>query len=79
MVLPSAERLCRMTFRGWKAPALFAGSAAHSGLPLHKLGTAAYGIMLNMLGHAVGWPLPRGGAGEITRAMAACIRSFRTN
>src|SRR5690606_25047160 len=43
----SVERICRLSFRGTRAAALFAGSAAHSGLPLHKLGTAAYGIMLN--------------------------------
>ena len=72
----SVEKVCRLAFRGQRAAALFAGSAAHSGLPLHKLGTAAYGMMLNVAGHAVGWPLPRGGAGRLTQAMASYFRSL---
>lgn len=74
--LPSVRRLCAATFRGWRAPALFAGSAAHSGLPLEALGTAAYGMMLNISGHAVGWPFPRGGCGRMTEAMASYLRSL---
>ena len=72
----SVERLCGMVFDGERARALFAGSAAHSGLPLHKLGTAAYGMMLNILAHAVGWPMPRGGCGRLTEAMAAHLQSL---
>ncbi|HEX6925628.1 MAG TPA: NAD(P)/FAD-dependent oxidoreductase [Longimicrobiaceae bacterium] len=72
----SVQRLCRLSFRGWRAAALFAGSAAHSGLPLHRLGTAAYGLTLNVAGHAVGWPFPRGGARRITEAMASYFRSL---
>lgn len=74
--MPSVQRLCRTAFDGWRAPALFSGSSAHSGIPLHSLGSAAYGMMLNVSGHAVGWPIPRGGAGKIPAAMAAYFREL---
>ena len=73
--LPSVRTLCAATFQGMRAPALFAGSAAHSGLPLEAAGTAAYGMMLNISGHAVGWPFPRGGAQSLANALAARFQS----
>ena len=72
----SAERLCRMVFEEDRARALFAGSAAHSGLALDRTATAAYGMMLNVAGHAVGWPFARGGAGRIAEAMASYLESL---
>lgn len=59
-----------------RAGALFAGSAAHSGLPLDFAGTASYGLVLNAAGHAVGWPLARRGGGSITGALASYLRSL---
>ena len=52
------------------AGALFGAMSAHSIMALEKPSSAAFGIMLAMLAHAVGWPFPAGGAGEITRVMA---------
>jgi phytoene dehydrogenase-like protein len=72
----SVERLCRMVFEDDRARALFAGSAAHSGLALDRMATSAYGMMLNVAGHAVGWPFARGGAGRIAEAMASYLRSL---
>src|SRR5262249_32007507 len=60
-------------FRGRDARALFAGSAAHSMLPLTAAPSAAFGVLLTMLGHAVGWPLARGGSQRIADAMAAYL------
>lgn len=59
-----------------RASALFAGLAAHSSQPLQRLGTAAFGLVLGILGHAVGWPLPAGGAQRIADAMAAYVRAL---
>jgi phytoene dehydrogenase-like protein len=59
-----------------RAGALFAGSAAHTGIPLDRAGTAAFGLVLHAAGHAVGWPIARGGAGAITRALASHLRSL---
>src|SRR5690606_6765419 len=53
-----------------------AGLAAHITLPLEWGTTAAYGLMLGLLGHAVGWPLARGGSQAIADALAMHLRSL---
>jgi phytoene dehydrogenase-like protein len=69
-----AETILRRCFRAGAAPALFSGLAAHSFLPLSAPGSSAIGLVLAMMGHAVGWPFPRGGAQAIPSALAACLR-----
>jgi phytoene dehydrogenase-like protein len=69
-----AEALLRLVFREEPARALFAGLAGHGFLPLTAPGSAAIGLVLAMMGHAVGWPFPRGGAQAIPSALAACLR-----
>ncbi|WP_374008945.1 phytoene desaturase family protein [Leifsonia sp. LS-T14] len=58
-----------LSVAGSKAAALFAGVAAHAGAPLDSLAAAGIGTSLAVLGHAGGWPLPRGGAQSVTDAM----------
>jgi phytoene dehydrogenase-like protein len=72
----SASGLINAWFKGKHARALFAGLAAHSILPLEKILTSAIGIMLGVSGHAVGWPLPRGGTQKITDALVSYLRSL---
>jgi len=72
----SARRLAGGAFKGARARALFAGLAAHSMLPLDFMATAAFGLVLGIAGHEIGWPLPRGGAQKITDALAAHFRSL---
>ena len=74
-ILP-AERLARRRFEGERARGLFAGLAAHSMLPLTASPSAAFGLMLGLLGHHVGWPLPRGGSQAIADALASYLRSL---
>jgi phytoene dehydrogenase-like protein len=74
--LRSAQGLAEARFRGPRARALLAGLAAHSFLPLDRPGTAAIGLVLGLLGHAVGWPIPRGGAGSLSAALAAHFQSL---
>ena len=62
--------------RGAKAQALFAGNAAHSFLALEQPGSAAFGLLLSGAGHAVGWPIARGGSQRIADALAAHFRSL---
>ncbi len=50
--------------------------AAHSIMPLKQITTAAFGLMLAMLAHAVGWPLARGGSQRIGQALAAYFCSL---
>src|SRR5207245_558013 len=68
--LRSATGLARSWFAAEPARALFAGLAAHSFLPLEQIPSAAFGIVLGLLGHAVGWPLPRGGSQPIATSLA---------
>ncbi len=72
----SASGLARSRFAGERARALFAGNAAHAMLPLEAKATASFGLILAMLGHSVGWPLPRGGSQTIADALASYLRSL---
>jgi phytoene dehydrogenase-like protein len=59
-----------------RARALFAGHAAHSVLPLSRPFTGGFGFLLGAAAHAVGWPFPRGGAGEIPRVLVEVLRGL---
>lgn len=72
----SARSLARAQFKGSAARAMFAGLSAHGMLPLDVPTTAAAGLLLGMLAHAVGWPIPRGGAQKIVDALAAYLRDL---
>jgi phytoene dehydrogenase-like protein len=76
LAMRSAQSLAKAWFTGPHARGFFAGLAAHSIMPLDKLPTAAFGLMLGMLGHAVGWPLPQGGSQQLTAALAAYLRTL---
>lgn len=69
--LQSADGLARRHFTGRNARALFSGMAAHSMLKLEQPTTAAIGLMLALTGHAIGWPIPRGGSQQLTNALVA--------
>src|SRR5438067_3970710 len=69
--LPSTIWLTHRLFRGSRARALFGGLAAHATLSLRRPPSAAFGMILGIAGHAVGWPIPRGGSGSITRALVS--------
>ena len=73
--LCSATRLSRR-FETGKAKGLWAGLAAHSLLPLDKLGTAAIGLVLLTAAHMRGWPLPKGGSVMIAKALASYFISL---
>jgi phytoene dehydrogenase-like protein len=45
-------------------------------LPLEQQATAAFGLVLGILGHAVGWPLPRGGSQQIADALGRHLQSL---
>jgi phytoene dehydrogenase-like protein len=68
-----ATALARRRFDQDEAQGLLAGLAAHSMLSLRGPGTAGYGLFLGLLGHAVGWPVARGGSQAIADALAAMV------
>jgi len=72
----SASGLIKSQFSEEPARALFAGLAAHSFLPLEQKVSAAFGLVLGMLGHGVGWPLPKGGSQRIADALGSLLRSL---
>jgi phytoene dehydrogenase-like protein len=72
----SVRGVAESRFKGERARALVAGIAAHAMLSLEQPVSAAFGLILGMLGHAVGWPIPRGGSQTIVDAMAAYLRSL---
>jgi phytoene dehydrogenase-like protein len=71
-----AAGFVRSRFYEDRTRAFFAGAAAHSCLSLNAFGTTAFGLVLLTLGHTNGWPIPRGGAQNISNAMAANLRSL---
>jgi phytoene dehydrogenase-like protein len=72
--LRSMRGLARSRFVEQRAGALLGGIAAHSILPLDAPATAAFALVLASAGHAVGWPIARGGSGAIVAALLACFR-----
>ncbi len=74
--LRSARGLCEGSFQSEPARAIFAGLSAHSMLPLERPPSAGFGLVEGILGHVVGWPIPRGGSQKIADALAAYLRSL---
>jgi phytoene dehydrogenase-like protein len=72
----SAKGLADAHFRTEKARALVAGLAAHAVLPLEQSPGAAIALMLAVAGHAVGWPVARGGSQRIADALAGRLRKL---
>ena len=71
-----ARRFAERSFRDSRTRALFAGVAAHSMLPLESWGSTAFGLVLTVTAHALGWPLASGGAQKLTDALIFYLRSL---
>ena len=74
--LRPASGLARSRFEGERARALLAGCAAHSMLSLRSRASAAFGIVLVLSAHQVGWPVVRGGSQHLADALASHLRSL---
>jgi phytoene dehydrogenase-like protein len=53
---------------------LLAGCALHADLMPESAASSFYGWLLAMLGHQYGWPVPEGGSGQLSAAMARRLR-----
>jgi len=73
-VLPAS--LLARWFRTDQGQALLAGVAAHAMLPLTAPVTGAFGLVLTMTAHAVGWPVVEGGSARLTDALVAELTSL---
>jgi phytoene dehydrogenase-like protein len=74
--LRSAVGLARSRFEGERARALLAGCSAHSMLSLSSPASAAFGVVLMLSAHHVGWPVARGGSQRLADALASHLRSL---
>jgi phytoene dehydrogenase-like protein len=73
--LRSLEGLVDSRFTTDEGRALLAGLAAHSMLSLRAPITAAYGLMLGLLGHLVGWPMAKGGSQAIADSLVSLLEA----
>lgn len=74
--LRSMTGLARARFVEEAAPALLAGISAHAMVPLDAAATSSFALVLAMAGHAVGWPVARGGSQAIIEALVAHLRGL---
>jgi phytoene dehydrogenase-like protein len=74
-VMP-VRRLSEETFRGAGGGLLLAGSALHTDLTPENAGSGLFGWLLASLGQQLGFPVPEGGAGRLTDALVARLRSL---
>ena len=72
--ISSAAHFAKNQFDTEAARAVFAGMGAHTMLPLDTLTTTSMAIVLNMMAHVNAWPLPKGGAQQMTNALAEAFK-----
>ena len=70
----SARGLASRLFDGRGSRAWLYGSAGHGDVPPTDAGSAIAAVYLNLMGHAVGWPSPAGGAERLTDALVGYLR-----
>jgi phytoene dehydrogenase-like protein len=76
LMLTPVTEIGRNSFGGPAPRILLAGNAGHADIPLDAPGSGVMGLILCMLGQTEGFPVPQGGAGRLTQALAARLRSL---
>ncbi|HKN22589.1 MAG TPA: NAD(P)/FAD-dependent oxidoreductase [Terracidiphilus sp.] len=74
--LESAQHFAESHFSRERARAVFAGLAGHSCLSFDEHLSATIGWMFGITVHAVGWPIPRGGARVLAQALTSYLKSL---
>jgi phytoene dehydrogenase-like protein len=72
----SAVGLGKRLFSSEGARTWLYSAAAHGDAAPDAAGSGIAAFYLNLLGHAVGWPSPRGGAGALSDALVAHLQSL---
>jgi phytoene dehydrogenase-like protein len=76
LAMSSSATMGRRLFGDDRAAAWLAGSGAHADVSPYAVPSGVFSLGLNFLGHHVGWPLPRGGAGRLTAALVSHLRGL---
>ena len=76
MTAPRSAKGIAQRFQSERTRALFAGMAAHSFLALDEPLSGAFGMVMAISAHAVGWPIARGGAQSITNALCGYLATL---
>jgi phytoene dehydrogenase-like protein len=74
LAVASSATIGHQLFGDPRAAAWLAASGAHADLSPQAPGSGVFALGLNFLGHAVGWPFPRGGAAALTEALVTRLR-----
>lgn len=69
LLLMPATALGERLFAGDAPRMLLAGNAMHADVPMDAPGSGLFGFLLTMLAQDTGWPVPVGGAGQLTGAL----------
>jgi phytoene dehydrogenase-like protein len=72
----TAQGFVKSHFVNPRTQAIFAGLAGHSFLSFDRPLSATIGWMFGITIHAVGWPIPRGGAQAITQALIGYLKTL---
>lgn len=75
-LLMPARQLGEQRFGGEAARLLIAGNAGHADIPLDAPGSGLMGTLMSMLGQTVGFPVPEGGAGNLSAALVRRAESL---
>ena len=76
LALASSATFGREVMGDERAAAWLSSSVVHADLTPGAAGGGALAFGLHLLGHAVGWGFPRGGAGRLTDALVARVREL---
>jgi phytoene dehydrogenase-like protein len=76
LVLMPVQALAAELFDDQGARAWLYGSAMHGDVAPGGSGSTIPALFLNLLGHAVGWPSPEGGAGRLADALIGYLESL---
>jgi phytoene dehydrogenase-like protein len=68
--------LAKVLFKTAKGRALLAGLGAHSILPLSHPLSSAFALLMAVSCNSPGWPIPRGGSGRVSAALASYLQSL---
>ncbi len=75
-MMRSARGFAQSHFSSPRTRAVFAGLAGHSMLGFDQPLSATIGLMFAVTIHAAGWPIPRGGAKAIPRALIGYLKTL---